>query len=264
MSLFGLSHSSTIPGAADPAAPATGDSAAMNAANGDTKHNQAPLNNALALVARPAPTVPSRAAADVGAAIVDTQAAQLGVDLVAARRQGLFGLLRWRFEAWIEDRMKDATIRKLTVRREVLEAQQKTTEAEIKLSSVVKSGQKDVERHQIEWNQLRRDRLVSDLERYSTAIAAASGTLPPAAMGAGAAPPSAAGANGAPARPVSVHITDEQIEQLALRTFVNLGPAGENEDEWASYKADLREHLPPYVAQEVERQVEKLRRQAAH
>jgi hypothetical protein len=142
-----------------------------------------------------------------------------------------------------------------------LEAQQKTTEAEIKLSSVVKSGQKEVERHQIEWNALRRDRLVSDLERTSTAIAAANGTLAaPTVLSS----PTVHAGSGPAVQPVSVHITDEQIEQLALRTFVNLGPAGENEDEWVLYKAELHQHLPPYVAQEVERQVEKLRRQAAH
>jgi len=194
--------------------------------------------------------------------VVDTQASQLGADLLRARRQGLFGLLRWRFEAWLEERMKDATIKKLSVRREVLEAQQKTTEAEIKLSSVVKSGQKDVERHQIEWNALRRDRLVSDLERTSTALAAANGTLAAPTVLSG--PTVHGGSGAAAAKPVSVHVTDEQIEQLALRTFVNLGPAGENEEEWVRYKADLYQHLPPYVAQEVERQVEKLRRQAAH
>lgn len=111
-------------------------------------------------------------AANAPAATVNTQTRELAAELIDARRQGLFGLLRLRFEAWLEERMQGPILRKMAVRREVMEAQKKTTEAEINLHAAVKGGQKDVERHEIEWNRLRGQRLVTDLERLAIAFSA--------------------------------------------------------------------------------------------
>jgi len=193
-------------------------------------------------------------------------ATQLARELDHARRQGVFGLLRLRFEAWLEERMKGPILRKMAVRREVMEAQKKTTEAEISLYASVKGGQKDVERHEIEWNRLRGQRLVTDLERLGITFSAGNdSTAAPAGYGAAGSGPTNLG-SGIPATPaaapVSLHLSDEQIEQLALRAVLHLGPMGAedaaSQAEWDEYRKELHERLPAFAAQEVERRINEL------
>ena len=174
--------------------------------------------------------------------VLDSQAAQTAQELLTARRQGIFGLLRLRFEAWLEDRMKESVIQKLKTRQELVEAQQKTTEAEIKLHALVQTGQRDLERHKTEFNQARWQRLQSDLEHSGIVLAAPAGGNGPTA-----------------AAPVSVHISDEQIEALSLRAVMQLGQEEASEAEWEEYRAELHRRLPPYAAAEVERRIRELR-----
>ena len=51
-----------------------------------------------------------------------------------------------------------------------------------------------------------------------------------------------------PRRPVSAHVTDEQVEAVALRGFLQ---GVETEEDWLVYRAELAQHLSPYAVEEV-------------
>ena len=58
----------------------------------------------------------------------------------AARSRGVLGLMRLRYEAWLEEKMKGPAIAKMQARQALLEEQRKTAEAEIRLKATVQSG----------------------------------------------------------------------------------------------------------------------------
>lgn len=252
----------------------TGSSSSAEAAPSSGASSGAPLAPSVpaavpALLARlqPALRLPSASSVNAPAATVNAQATELAAELIQARRQGMLGLFRLRFEAWLEERMKGPILRKMAVRREVMEAQMQTTQAEISLHAAVKGGQKDVERHEIEWNRLRGQRLVTDLERLGITLSAGNDNTPAAGFGApgnGNNGPTNLGAGipATPAAPVSLHLSDEQIEQLALRAVLHLGPMGAegaaSQAEWDEYRTELHERLPAFAAQEVERRINEL------
>ena len=168
----------------------------------------------------------------------------------AARRGGVLGLLRLRYEAWLEQRMQGPAIAKMQARQAVLSEQCKTAEAEIRLRATVQSGEVGAQRHKIEWNEVNRQRLAGELQSLGMI------TLAPA--------PSAAPVPSASSQPppVSSHVTDEQVEAVALRGFLQ---GVETEEDWAAYKGELSRHLSPYAVEEVGsrlRELWRLNRQA--
>ncbi len=48
--------------------------------------------------------------------------------------------------------------------------------------------------------------------------------------------------------PVGTHVTDDQVESVALRGFLN---GVETEEDWLVYRGELGQHLPPYTVEEV-------------
>lgn len=179
-------------------------------------------------------------------------------EMETVRRQGLFGMWRLRWEAWLEEKMKDPAIRKMKARQEILDEQRKTAEAQIRLKSTVQSGDRQVEVGRLEYSQVLWQRLQSDLEQSGIALPPSSTISPAASVS------SASGTvYGAKEPPVSLHITDEQIEALALRAVMTIGKGDGAEEAWQQYRDQLYERLPHYAAQEVERRVYELRKVAA-
>ena len=176
---------------------------------------------------------------------------RLEQELDAARRGGVWGLWRLRYEAWLEERLQHPAIRKMQARQAVLAEQCKTAEAEIRLRAVVQSGEVGAQRQRIEWNEVSRQRLAGELQALGLVhlAPAPAGALASAAVS--LAPP-----------PVSPHVTDEQVEALALRAFVQ---GAESEEDWDSFKGELSRHLAPYAVEEVGarlRELWRLNRQA--
>ena len=169
----------------------------------------------------------------------------------AHRRRGVLGLLRLRYEAWLEERMQGPAIKKLQARQAVLTEQCKTAEAEIRLKATVQSGEVGAQRHRIEWNEVNRQRLAGELQALGM-ITLSPGSVPSApASSLGSSPP-----------PVSTHVTDDQVESVALRGFLN---GVETEEDWLVYRAELGQHLAPYAVEEVGsrlRELWRLNRQA--
>jgi len=165
--------------------------------------------------------------------------ARLEADMEAARRQGLVGLLRLRWEAWLEQRMQGPAIAKMQARQAVLAEQCRTAEAEIRLRATVSSGEVGAQRHKIEWNEVNRQRLAGELQALGMI------TLAPAP---GAAPAAAPVPVPSSPPPVSAHVTDEQVEAVALRAFMQ---RVETEEDWGAFKGELSRHLSPYAVEEV-------------
>lgn len=169
--------------------------------------------------------------------------ARLEAEMEDARRRGVLGLLRLRYEAWLEERMKGPAIQKMLARQAVLAEQCKTAEAEIKLRATVQSGEVGAQRHKIEWNEVNRQRLAGELQSLGM-ITLSTG---PTAVSMPAASSSAP--------PVSAHVTDEQVEAVALRGFLQ---GVETEEDWLVYKGELSRHLSPYAVEEVGQRLREL------
>jgi hypothetical protein len=167
--------------------------------------------------------------------------ARMEAEMDAARKGGFLGLLRLRYEAWLEERMMVPAIRKMQARQAVLEQQCKTAEAEIRLKATVQSGEVGAQRHRIEWNEVNRQRLAGELHSLGL-ITYSAGTPAPSPLPAG--PP-----------PVSPHVTDEQVEAVALRGFLQ---GVETEKDWLTYRGELSRHLSPYTVEEVGQRLREL------
>ncbi len=164
--------------------------------------------------------------------------ARMEAEMEAARSRGVWGLMRLRYEAWLEERMQGPAIRKMQARQAVLEQQCKTAEAEIRLKATVQSGEVGNQRHRIEWNQVNRQRLAGELQSLGLITLSAG----PESLGV------PISLSAPPDPPVSPHVTDEQVEAVALRGFLQ---GVETEEDWQAYKGELVRHLSPYAVEEV-------------
>ena len=179
---------------------------------------------------------------------IEPRIARMEAEMDAHRRRGVWGLLRLRYEAWLEGKMQGPAVAKMQARQALLEEQRKTAEAEIRLKATVQSGEVGFQRHRIEWNEVNRQRLAGELQSLGM-ITLSPGQAP--AVPASSSPP-----------PVSAHVTDEQVEAVALRGFLQ---GVEMEEDWLVYKSELSQHLSPYAVEEVGsrlRELWRLNRQA--
>ena len=165
--------------------------------------------------------------------------ARMEADMEAARRQGVWGLFRLRYEAWLEERLRGPAVRKMQTRQAVLAEQCKTAEAEIKLRATVQSGEVGAQHHKIEWNEVNRHRLAGELQSLGLITLPAGQTL-----------------SGPPVQPpLSSHLSSEQVEAVALRGFLQ---GVETEDELSTFKEELGRHLSPYGVEEVGQRLREL------
>lgn len=178
---------------------------------------------------------------------------RIDAEMDMVRRQGFWGMMRLRWEAWLEEQMKDPAIRKMKARQEILEEQRKTAESHIKLKTTIQSGEREVEVGQIQHDQFVFRQLRSDLDSSRMLIPA------------GESEPTMASSSAGPSMgsPVVQHISDEEIESLALQTVMVVGTGEGAEERWREYRDEIYRQMPPYVAQEVERRVEAMRKVVA-
>ena len=182
---------------------------------------------------------------------IEPRIARMEAEMEVARSRGVLGLMRLRYEAWLEEKMLGPAIAKMQARQALLEEQRKTAEAEIRLKATVQSGEVGAQRHRIEWNEVNRQRLTGELQALGMI------TLSP-----GPAPTVPASSLSSSPPPVSTHVTDEQVEAVALRGFLK---GVETEEDWLVYRAELGQHLSPYAVEEVGsrlRELWRLNRQA--
>lgn len=176
---------------------------------------------------------------------IEPRIARMEAEMETARSRGVWGLLRLRYEAWLEERMQGPAIAKMHARQAILEEQRKTAEAEIRLKATVQSGEVGAQRQRIEWNEVNRQRLAGELQSLGMITLSAG---PAAAM-----PVASPSQLSQP--PVSAHVTDEQVEAVALRGFLQ---GVETEEDWLVYKDELSRHLSPYAVEEVGQRLREL------
>ena len=220
-----------------------------NGTNGEVRVSEDPEGgNPLARVVRPASLPAFNPGGQGTQRHFEAGIARLEAEMEAARRGGVLGLWRLKYEAWLEERMRGPAIRKMQARQAVLAEQCRTAEAEIRLRATVQSGEVGAQRQKIEWNEVNRQRLTGELQSLGMITLAPAPPVPSA--------PSLSQA------PVSAHVTDEQVEAVALRGFLQ---GVETEEDWAAYKGELSRHLSPYAVEEVGsrlRELWRLNRQA--
>ena len=228
----------------DTSTPANASSSVTNSSSVNTSpySSAVPSDTGVALrVASTRPlTLPSREAERQ----IEPRIARMEAEMDEARRRGVMGLMRLRYEAWLEKKMMGPAIAKMQTRQAVLEEQRKTAEAEIRLKVTVQSGEVGAQRHRIEWNEVNRQRLAGELQALGMI------TLSPGPQ----ASLSPAGTSSSPP-PVSTHVTDEQVEAVALRGFLQ---GVETEEDWLVYRSELGQHLAPYAVEEVGQRLREL------
>ena len=180
-----------------------------------------------------------------------------------ARRGGVLGLMRLRYEAWVEERMVKPAQMKLESKRTILEEQKKTAQAQIELRATIQGGEQRVEKNRMDFEGIMWQRLAVDIERTGMLLAPApnQAQLPSASAPYPTLEP--VSVEWQPEPPVQVHTEDEQIETLALRAVMNLGNGEGSDALYAQCKEEVRAKLPPHTAREVERRIEELRRMTA-
>jgi hypothetical protein len=171
--------------------------------------------------------------------------ARMEADLAAARVRGIWGVMRLRYEAWLEEKMRGPAVAKMQTRQAVLAEQCRTAEAEIRLRATVQSGEVGAQRHKIEWNDVNRHRLAGELQSLGL-ITLPTGDAPLAV-------PSPL--SGYPQSPLSPHVTSEQVEAVALRGFLQ---GVESEEDWGRFREELGRHLSPYAVEEVGQRLREL------
>ncbi len=176
---------------------------------------------------------------------IEPRIARMEAEMETARSRGVWGLLRLRYEAWLEERMQGPAIAKMHARQAILEEQRKTAEAEIRLKATVQSGEVGAQRQRIEWNEVNRQRLAGELQSL--------GMITLSAGPAAAVPVPSPSQLSQP--PVSAHVTDEQVDAVALRGFLQ---GVETEEDWLVYKGELSRHLSPYAVEEVGQRLREL------
>lgn len=184
---------------------------------------------------------------------IEPRIARMEAEMDAARSRGVLGLMRLRYEAWLEEKMKGPAIAKMQIRQALLEEQRKTADAEIRLKATVQSGEVGAQRHRIEWNEVNRQRLAGELHALGMITLSSGPTASPAALT--SASPLASPGSSASTPPVSTHVTDEQVEAVALRGFLQ---GVEAEEDWLIYRSELAQHLAPYAVEEVGQRLREL------
>jgi len=109
----------------------------------------------------------------------------------------------------------------------------------------VQSGELGAQRQRIEWNEVNRQRLAGELQSL--------GMITLSAGPAEAVPVPSPSQLSQP--PVSAHVTDDQVDAVALRGFLQ---GVETEEDWLVYKGELSRHLSPYAVEEVGQRLREL------
>lgn len=126
-------------------------------------------------------------------------------ELERAKEQGVFGIMRMRWEAWIEEKLSDPIVRKMRTQEKLLEAHRSGIETQAKLVNQNEVAKRQLEEHRREATDARRGRLLAEAALSPAALESASAS-------------SALPQSGPPLRP---YLTDAQIEAVARRFVDN-------------------------------------------
>ncbi len=176
-----------------------------------------------------------------------------------------------RFTAWVTERATDAELRILHCRKLVTEGrgivqetewetrrriaiarrQAEEEEAEGHLGALLRQASAGNMR-QILGSELEKEKLL--LERSLLRRLQRAGLPPPAPQPVSDLPPSA--------NALEVHVSDQQIEAMALKAIARFGTLERDEAEraWATWRQELERRFPRYAALEIAARAEELRR----
>lgn len=136
-------------------------------------------------------------------------------ELERAKEQGVFGIMRMRFEAWIEERIEEPMLRKMKTREKLLEAHRSGVATQASLVNQSEIAKRELEVHRRASADARRERLLSE-----------AGLVP------GIAPAGLPSAGPTPAvyPPLRPYLSDVQVEALARRFAQQTDPDREDFD----------------------------------
>jgi hypothetical protein len=156
---------------------------------------------------------------------------------------------------------REAVLKDLSGRRQAAELalQAEEAEAERRLMSAVRQASPEQARRilgaDLETQQLLKERDQLRRERLGT------GTPLPALPAPTLLAPSVPAWSGPEGASLQVHVTDRQVETLAVRALTRFAglPPEEADRQWDAWRRELHVRLPPYAAAEVERRADELR-----
>ena len=145
-------------------------------------------------------------------------------ELEQAKEQGVFGIMRMRWEAWIEEKLADPIVRKMRTQEKLLEAHRSGIETQAKLVNQNEVAKRQLEEHRREAADARRGRLLSEAALSPAALESSSAAALPQ--------------SGPPLRP---YLTDAQIEAVAHRFVDNAkrdGACPSFDEAWAVFERE--------------------------
>lgn len=179
-------------------------------------------------------------------------------ELEDLKEQGLFGLARLRWEAWLADRAAGHIERREKSKQVALEAKRKSVEQGIATARAVEAMQMDHDRQIIAAVESSQRRMIAEASTQSGRLIAAPPRLP-----VGQSNPvldadfreEETSVNAPPVRP---YLTDAQIDSIARR-FLGKFPVGDDfEEAWAVYAASLESAVPTRARAEIKERAKAL------
>jgi hypothetical protein len=193
-------------------------------------------------------------------------------ELDEARHQGVFGIFRLKYEAWLDERLRSAVQRKMAAKKQLLVGRGEVLQAEQGLAATVHTGVKQeviqeietsqmghvLEESKVAYNQQLTSQLVPQLSNFNPYATPISGSDVPI-NGPEVMEAVSVISHGSVTTPMQIHVADDEIEGLALQTLVYLLSGEKTELDMQTHWQSLAEKYPPLVLQEIRHRVETMR-----
>ena len=157
-------------------------------------------------------------------------------ELEQAKKRGFLGVLRMRWEAFVEEKLAEPMLRKMKTKERLLEGNRALFEKGRELANQAEQAQRETELHRIAYLQTQQQRQMIE------------GT-----MSAPYALPASEAAAPAPEPPLRPYLTDEQITALASRFLQQLPHGADFDEHWGRFARQYGAAVPDQILIEVRR-----------
>jgi hypothetical protein len=185
-------------------------------------------------------------------------------ELDEARHLGVIGILKFKYEAWVEERLHSAVQRKMAAKKQLLMGRGEVLQAEQGLAATIHTGVKQeviqeietsqmghvLEESKVAYNQQLTSQLVPQLSHFNPQGAP---VLEPEIMEAESVIP-----RGSVTTPLQIHVADDEIQGVALQALLYLMSGEKTELEMQTFWQGLAQKYPPLVMAEIQNRVQEM------
>jgi hypothetical protein len=171
-------------------------------------------------------------------------------ELDDARRMGIFGIVRMRYSAWVDELLNASLQRKLQAKRQLISSRGKVVDAQRELAQGIQDSRKTEAIHIVEGAQMGHV-IKNSQPEYNHQLT--SRLIPELAVG-----PSGSDGGLHDSMPLHTHVGDTEIEKAALQTFLFLSGETVREMDIQICWEMIHEKYPPLIAEEIIKRVSQM------